>query len=401
MRLDLLLLAPIAVGHVALFVLTANVVHAFGHTERALVSVKLGFLAVFAAVSAALAWGAWQAPFLAWPWPGYVYGSGCLAMGLVIFPASTAYHHYQPRPPGIEQRAAELELGGESGTESLIGDGRHAWMLRLPGNEALRLRKMEWELTLPGLPAALDGLSILHLSDLHFAPDLDRRFFEEVLDAAASWESDLVLFTGDLVDHEESVDWIVPLLSRVRGKRGAYSILGNHDLGHGPERIRRLLGDAGFTDLEAGWASVEASGRTIALGGTSAPWGPALSLSDRPPADFRILLSHCPDLFYWAERSGFDLMLSGHNHGGQVRLPLVGAAFMPSKFSRRFDRGFFRKNGLTMHVSQGVSGKHPVRYGCVPEIGRLVLRAVVERRDSGRDAAKRVRAHAVTADNPT
>src|SRR5207245_6569448 len=64
--------------------------------------------------------------------------------------------------------------------------------------------------------------------------------------------------------------------------------------------------------------------------------------------------SDLPDLFYWAERSGFDLMLSGHNHGGQIRFPLVGAVFMPSVFSRRFDRGFFRKRGLTLHVSRSV-----------------------------------------------
>jgi predicted MPP superfamily phosphohydrolase len=88
------------------------------------------------------------------------------------------------------------------------------------------------------------------------------------------------------------------------------------------------------------------------------------------------LLSHAPDQFYWAERAGFDLMLSGHNHAGQIRLPVIGPVFMPSRYSRHFDRGFFRKRGLTLHVSQGVAGKHPIRLGgCVPEVGRLVLRS--------------------------
>jgi predicted MPP superfamily phosphohydrolase len=144
------------------------------------------------------------------------------------------------------------------------------------------------------------------------------------------------------------------------------------------------------------------NGKTLAMGGTSAPWGPPLSLAGRPDADYQILLSHCPDLFYWAERSGFDLMLAGHNHGGQIRLPLVGSVFMPSLFSRRFDRGFFRKNGLNMHVSQGIAGKHPVRYGCVPEISRLVLRAApAERRDPGHDGASRAHGHALTIRNQT
>ena len=70
-------------------------------------------------------------------------------------------------------------------------------------------------------------------------------------------------------------------------------------------------------------------------------------------------------------------MLSGHNHGGQVRLPVIGPILMPSLYSRRFDRGFFRSGRTLMHVSQGVAGKHPVRYGCLPEISRLVLRAAV------------------------
>jgi predicted MPP superfamily phosphohydrolase len=69
-------------------------------------------------------------------------------------------------------------------------------------------------------------------------------------------------------------------------------------------------------------------------------------------------------------------MLSGHNHGGQIRLPLVGAVFMPSIYSRRFDRGFFRRGQMLMYVSEGISGKHPFRYGgCPPEITRFVLRA--------------------------
>ena len=67
-------------------------------------------------------------------------------------------------------------------------------------------------------------------------------------------------------------------------------------------------------------------------------------------------------------------MFSGHNHGGQIRLPLVGAVFMPSRYSRRFDRGFFRAGRTLLYVNEGIAGKHPVRYGCPPEISRFVLR---------------------------
>ena len=107
------------------------------------------------------------------------------------------------------------------------------------------------------------------------------------------------------------------------------------------------------------------------MGGTSAPWGPEIDPRAIPPADFRILLSHSPDQFYRAARWEIDLMFSGHNHGGQIRLPLVGAVFMPSIYSRRFDRGFFRRDRTLMYVNEGVSGMHPVRYGCMPEVTRF------------------------------
>ena len=68
--------------------------------------------------------------------------------------------------------------------------------------------------------------------------------------------------------------------------------------------------------LEGRWTTLDLEGTTLAIGGTSAPWGPAFAASDVPAADFRILLSHSPDLFYKAQRWGIDLMLSGHNHGG-------------------------------------------------------------------------------------
>ena len=78
-----------------------------------------------------------------------------------------------------------------------------------------------------------------------------------------------------------------------------------------------------------------------------------------PDADFRLVLSHSPDLVPKAARWGIDLMLSGHNHGGQVRLPVIGPVFMPSLYSRRFDRDFFRTGPTLLHVSQGVAGQAP------------------------------------------
>jgi predicted MPP superfamily phosphohydrolase len=371
-----LVLVPLALGHVALFVLIVNVVHSFGHHERVLSRVKLGLLAGFVALSSALALAAWNDTVFTGTWPMLAYGVACVVTGLVAFPAATAWLHHRPRPDWTLGRETLLDLAAVEGRDALVGHGGKRWLLGVPGNQSFLLRKVEWEVPITGLPKGLDGLSVVHLSDLHLAPSFDRRFFERVIEEARSWPCDLVAFTGDLVDDDEAAEWVVPLLSRLRGRLGSYAIMGNHDLEHSPERLRRLLVEAGFTDLEGAWATTRANGLRVALGGTSFPWGPPLAFEDRPAADFSILLSHAPDLFYRAERAGIDLMLSGHNHGGQVRLPLVGPVFMPSRYSRRFDRGFFQKGGLTLHVSQGIAGKHPIRIGCPPEIGRLVLRSV-------------------------
>ncbi len=373
---DWWLLLPLVLGHCALFCAAFNIAHGLGHSEHHLSRVKIGFLVLFALVSGILSWEAWNGAWSVWSWPTLLYGAACVPTGLILFPAATAYLHHRSPPGGIQCQERLIDLAATHGGAALTGQGKYAWMLGLPGNESFQLRVAEWAVPISRLPAALDGLSILHISDLHFARCFDRRFFEAVFEQAAALPSDLVVFTGDLIDDEGAVEWIVPLFSRLRGRLGSFAILGNHDLTHEPPRLLELLGDAGFTNLEGAWATVRSEGKTIALGGTSFPWGPPLPLHERPRADLAVYLSHTPDLFYQAERVGFDLMLSGHNHGGQIRLPLIGPVFMPSRYGRRFDRGFFRKNQLTLHVSQGIAGKHPLRYGCIPEVGRLTLRSV-------------------------
>jgi predicted MPP superfamily phosphohydrolase len=248
--------------------------------------------------------------------------------------------------------------------------------LRIPGNEALWPRIEDYRIDVPGLPPALDGLRLLHLTDLHLAPCFERRFFESIMDEASRLAPDLVLLTGDIVEHPETVGWIEPVLSRVRGRLGQCAILGNHDLQYGEKAVRGALAAAGFEDVDGRWITLERgeARATIAVGGTSAPWGPELDRREMPAADFRIVLSHSPDLFYRLSKwECVDLILSGHNHGGQVRLPLVGPVLMPSRYSRRFDRGFFERGGTRMYVSHGLGAKHPLRWNCRPEVTRLTL----------------------------
>ena len=371
MILHALLLAAAALGHFALFVAFVNWSHGIAYIPRLVDRLfELGTLAFGGASVAGLAWLGLH-PMGAWPAWAMAYVGLCAAMGAVVVPAITALRLARRPPEGTHGSSRTLDLAAEHGRDRLTGPGKRSWWLRIPGNQALHVRVNSWRVTRPTLPASLDGLSILHLTDLHFATTYDRKYFDLLIDEVAADPVDLVLFTGDLIDEMETLDWIVPVLSRLRGRFGQYAILGNHDFHHDIAAISAELERAGFTILEGRWASVAIHGTRVALGGTSTPWGPALDISAAPLADARILLSHAPDPFRWAVANDFDLMFSGHNHGGQVRLPVVGPVLMPSRCGRRYDSGFFARGRTLLYSNVGAAAQHPLRLNCPPEIAPL------------------------------
>jgi len=364
---------PAALGHVCHLVVTVNLVSSLGYRERILHRVRAVLFAGFWISSAFFLWKHLREPWWNWPWPLSGYALVCLVSGAFGWPLASLWLALRPRPTGIEGMSRTLDLTLSEGPEALIGDGSHSWLLRLPRHDSFQLCLREWDVTLPNLPAALDGLQIVQLSDFHLAPCFQRRFFELVVGACLDWRADLIFVTGDLVEGHDTIPWIAELLGPLEARLGKFAVLGNHDQDHDIHAIVRELGRAGFESLEGWWTALDIDGTTLAIGGTSAPWGRAIDPSRVPAADFRILLSHTPDLLHQARGWGVDLMFSGHNHGGQIRLPLVGPVFMPSRYSRRFDRGFFRSGATLLYVSEGIAGMHPVRYGCPPEITRFSL----------------------------
>jgi predicted MPP superfamily phosphohydrolase len=371
----LVFVVPPALGHLYHFVLAINFVSGLGYREALMNRVRTMIFAGLWISSAYLLWKHIHHPWWTWSWPLFSYAAVCSVSGLLIWPLNSLRLALRPTPAGITGRVRMLDLAAREGTEALCGEGPGAWLLRLPRNESFQLAVREWDLTIPGLPKALDGFEIVQLTDLHFAPCYNRRFFELATMECRVWNPDLLIVTGDLVEDHETIGWIEPVLGHLESRRGKFAVLGNHDQDHQPEAITGELERLGFTTLEGQWTTLELGGTTLAIGGTSAPWGRLFEAQEIPPADFRILLSHSPDLFYRAQDWKVELMFSGHNHGGQIRLPLVGAVFVPSKYSRRFDRGFFRQKGTLLYVSEGLGGMHPVRYHCPPEVCRFVLRA--------------------------
>jgi predicted MPP superfamily phosphohydrolase len=303
------------------------------------------------------------------------YVVACWGAAVVLLPAVTAWRLLRPRPAALgEERSRVVDLVKQLGRRPL-GEGKHRRWATLPGNGVFQVELVERTLHLARLPAEWDGLTVLHVSDLHLCGTPDRAWWKAVMDYCAAWRPDLVAVTGDVADGHRYMRWIIPVLGRLRGSAGNFAILGNHDSWYDPDFIRRRLTCAGMDVVGNGWRQVEVRGRPLVVIGHEGPWfAPPPDLSDCPAGPFRLCLSHTPDNIRWARRAGVDLMLSGHVHGGQIRLPLFGSVFVPSRYGRRYDCGVFQEGPTVLHVTRGLGGDHPLRYNCRPEAVLLTLR---------------------------
>jgi predicted MPP superfamily phosphohydrolase len=304
------------------------------------------------------------------------YGMVCCFVGLGVFPAVTLGRNLKRRPAAlVDHHSRTVDVAARLGYRP-VGRGKYRLLARLPANEVFRVEFAERTLRLPRLPAAWDGLTVLHLSDLHLCGTPDRAFYEQVMDLCRDWDPDLVALTGDVVDSGRHHRWIVPVLTRLRWRVAAFAILGNHDRWRDHALVRRRLRLAGLHVLGNAWEQVRVRGEPMVVVGHEGPWfRPGPDLADCPPGVFRLCLSHTPDNIRWARRHEIDLVLAGHNHGGQIRFPVLGSVFVPSRYSRRYDRGTFDEPPTVLHVSRGLAGQHPLRYNCRPEVTRIVLKS--------------------------
>jgi predicted MPP superfamily phosphohydrolase len=303
------------------------------------------------------------------------YGWICLFVGLVIFPCVTLGRALRRSPRALlSNHTKTVDVAAQLGYKP-IGRGKHRRLARLPRNEIFQVDFTERTFAIPDLPAAWEGLTILHVSDLHFHGTPDLEFFKLVMDRCREWEPDLVALTGDVVDSARHYRWIVPVLGLLRWRIAAFAILGNHDSWRDVPLLRRRLRKLGMKVLDNRWEKIDVRGEPLIVAGHEGPWfQPEPDLSTCPAEGFRLLLSHTPDNIGWAQQHGFQLMLSGHNHGGQIRFPLIGSVYSPSIYGRRYDCGSHFEAPTLLHVSRGLSGQHPVRYNCRPEVTLLMLR---------------------------
>jgi predicted MPP superfamily phosphohydrolase len=313
-------------------------------------------------------WGIWMFSYLYF----------CEFVG-VYFVWETVLRLLRRTPAAVlAESTRTLDLWPEHG-HKLIGDGLYSWVPRLPFNCVFKVDFTELTLAVRDLPPAWDGLTILQASDFHFHGTPSELFFARVIDEITKQPpADVVALPGDFLDANEHHHWIPELLGRLRWNECGLAILGNHDVNYknGPDRTREELAKLGYRVLTNRWEEVTIRGVPCVAAGHEGPWTPgAPDLSTAPAGRFRLCLSHTPDNFYWGIANRVNLMLCGHVHGGQIRLPVIGSIFVPSIYSRRFDMGVFEQGGTVMVTSRGVSGKEPLRFRCHPEVIRITLRA--------------------------
>jgi predicted MPP superfamily phosphohydrolase len=309
------------------------------------------------------------------PWLLLGYLSVCWYLGGVVLPWQTL-KRLRRRVPHLQlsNHTRTIDVAAELGHKP-YGRGLHALLARLPKNEIFHVDFNDKTFALPQLPAEWDGLSILHLTDLHLCGVPDRSFYEHLMDLCAKEPADLLAITGDILDSDEHYEWIAPVLGRLRWKVAAFALLGNHDALLDVPRIRREVEQAGIEMIGSGWKQIEVRDRPLVVIGNEMPWlPPAPDLSDCPADGFRLCLSHTPDTLPWAKDHRIDLMLAGHNHGGQIRFPILGSVLVPSRYGRRYDCGTFHEPPTLLHVGRGLGGTYPWRYNCRPEITRILLR---------------------------
>jgi predicted MPP superfamily phosphohydrolase len=238
----------------------------------------------------------------------------------------------------------------------------------------------ETDIWLRRLPPGYDGLRIVHLTDIHHSLFTPLEDVERAVHLANLLRPDLVALTGDYITLSPSYIWpAARALGKLRARLGVFAVLGNHDFQVDAEEITRALRAQRIRVLRNAHFALRVRSAALWMVGVDDLWWGADDLAGAlravPARDPKILLCHNPIGVRDAAVHGIDLVLSGHTHGGQVRLPVVGSFYGRSRLGTRFVEGWNRLDGTQIYVSRGI-GKVllPVRLGCPPEIALLRLR---------------------------
>jgi len=243
-------------------------------------------------------------------------------------------------------------------------------------NIALR----EHKVPIPGLPADLDGLRIVQLTDIHLSPFFSRKELDYAVAMANEIHAHVALVTGDLITTaRDPLDSCLDGLKALHAEAGVFGCLGNHEVYAGAEDYAEQAG------ARQGLVFLRQRAQTLRFGDTHfnlaavdyQPFRrPYLMGAEKlvVPGAVNVLLSHNPDVFSVAVRQGYDLTISGHTHGGQVRVEILGADLNLMRFYTPYVDGLYRRDQSSIFVSRGLGTIGiPARLGAPPEVTLLRL----------------------------
>ena len=237
------------------------------------------------------------------------------------------------------------------------------------GNTALQVN--EWHIQSDRLPGSFDGFRIAQISDLHNTKN------DKLLPLLESAEPDLIVLTGDLIDSRDTdIETALDFVREAVKLAPCCYVSGNHESRVSErEELWAGLRELGVTMLDNASLELERGGEAICLMGLADPdfggnYGAMLEELTAEVQGYTVLLSHRPELFGVYAEYDIDLVFSGHAHGGQFRLPILGGLVAPHQgLFPEYDAGLFEQNGTAMLVSRGVGNSIiPIRFNNRPEI---------------------------------
>jgi predicted MPP superfamily phosphohydrolase len=249
--------------------------------------------------------------------------------------------------------------------------------------ERFDLRVRELDVPLGGLPPDLDGLQILQLSDIHLSPFLSESEFARVVDAACEFHPNLTVVTGDLISgHGDPLDACIRQLARLKADAGVFGCMGNHERYAGAEGYAAAAArKVGIDFLRGHNRQLRFGSSIVNLAGVDyqslAGHKAYLRGAERMvvPGAVNILLSHNPDVFPVAVRQGYNFVIAGHTHGGQVTVEILDRSINAARFFTPYVYGLYREGGAVAYVTRGIGTIGiPARIGAPPEITLLRLK---------------------------
>lgn len=271
--------------------------------------------------------------------------------------------------------------GGALGTLAAMGlTAAEAYQSRYVNPYSPALTR--FDLTLPERHPALAGLRIGFISDTHVGPFITQGDLIRAVDLVRAEKPDLILLGGDYISESPR---FIPLAAEVLGDLvraaplGGVGVIGNHDLSVSGRQVSEIMGAAGIPILRNQTASFPYNGDTLWIGGIDDTLvgddQPGATFAQIPPGAAAIALWHEPEFAELAAAQGAFAQLSGHTHGGQIRIPGVGAVGLPIH-GKRYVMGANVADGMQIYTSRGVGVyRPPLRFNCPPEVSIVTLKA--------------------------